>query len=913
MLLKLGNQSIEINNNFEQYNTIRKLFLNGAAQIADSFSKKYRQCKDLDEAFPLFLETYEIALTKGVEKSCTFLFKAGVIDVSEEDFAKKYYDSYISVDDILSGFYAKLQEIAELSDAFELQQQLRQLNRGRWIGGGFGIKGAVAGAVNAAALNVATGAIHSVGDFFRSVGNGIKVQRLKSAVFEDTEVFYSLFNAIYHTYSGCFFGLHDELVEHGILEPLHFDTAYAMRIQDNAEKYTKDKSQKETLLLKSVIADPYSVELYDLLFKYFPYTEGLNDFINYFGIKASLDAYDSLNLHLKLRHAARMPEKDYRQLAEKVSAYVQLSSRYRYNVVKEINELAIKYVKVCTNVTAVQNAINLLNYKFQNNKQHIQPILTSLENHKVTLLGIEEKKQQQAAREHQQQELEQIKNRYTNRHADIYDTIQAINDYSVKYNHDQSGFIRKLLLHLGEECTKVQSATTTIERLSSLKCLYYPDIAKITPSFVAKKKVLENAQEIELNTHYVFSPIILDLVEQARSGNAAIQQWLVELLYQYNLIDQIRSMRMNGSAEDKQTASMVIDLLSDIIMFLFDRPDRYSFDLFMRVKLSYPLTDSIDEYIESISSFSSNESCVAGIYEYGRILSEHKYFDAGLPFIKKAAELGYSRAAVYLHKHYNKLDPKSFDTLYYRIICPNRYETCSVYLYNPDTEDKLGIVTLRYLHDVIVGNVFSLEMREKISNYLSNALAEFQSENDGSSIGYLGDFGDKFLLKTAKKCLAVPSKENALLSYSYKRKFGSTTDTYMVVLTDEHMYWGEDSKNIDNVSFETQFATLKTSFFKYDIGNLQKVWQIYTVLHNYYSHYAKNKPVCVLMKMAFAGNPLAICRLLSDPSISEDKKDIWRRHQQKWEQRGKYYAVCPQCHNERSQSDVFCPDCGAKI
>lgn len=913
MLLKLGNQSLEVDKNFEQYNTIRKLFSNKAAQYADSFAKKYRACKDLDDGFPIFVEMLWDAEQSGIEKACAFLFKAGVVDVSSDSFAEEYYDQYICVDDMLEVLYEKLQEIADLSDNFELQQQLRRMNRGRWYGGGFGIKGAVTGAVNAAALNAATGAVHSVGDFFRSIGNGIKVQRLKSALFEDPEVFSAMFNAIYHGHLSSFYGLRDELVDNGILKPLYFDSAAAIRIEENAEKYAKDKGQKEELILKSIFTHPYQVELYDPLLKYFPHIDGFDEFVTFFGVKSSIEVYDSFNLRLKLKQASRMPEKDYQQLTEKVSAYVSLSIRYRYNVFKEINELSGKYVKVCQSVPVVQNAINLVNYQFQHSIDLVKPIITALENHKIALTEAENERKKKEEKEQQLKELSRIRDRSRMSQEDYFKCLQDINDYSVKYDHNVSDFVQDLLLRLDGWSCSVKSCTEVIEGLSKLKCHYYPQIERIIPAFRIRKIILENKQHIDLSTHYVFSPIILDFVDKARAGNAAIQQWLVELLYQYYLIEHVRSLWLHGNPEDKKTASMTMDLISDIIMFLFDQPELYSFDLFMRVKFSYPFADSIDEYLESIAPFKNNESCIAGIYEYGRILSENKSFSAGLPYIKKAAEHGYSRAAVHLHKHYHKVDPNSFDTLFYRLIRPNRYETCPAYLYNPHVEDEWGVVTLRFLHDVIVGNIFSLETKEKISDYLSDVLYAYKRENDGSGIGYLGDFGDKFLLKTAKTCLSVPSKENALLSYSYKYVAGNTNETYMVVLTDEHLYWGKDIKNVQNASYETEFATLKSEFFRSDIGNIQKVWQLYTVLHNYYRHYAKNKPISVLMKMAFAGNPLAICRLLSDPSISEDKKDIWRRHQQNWEQRGKYYAVCPQCHNERSQCDMFCPDCGAKI
>ena len=68
-------------------------------------------------------------------------------------------------------------------------------------------------------------------------------------------------------------------------------------------------------------------------------------------------------------------------------------------------------------------------------------------------------------------------------------------------------------------------------------------------------------------------------------------------------------------------------------------------------------------------------------------------------------------------------------------------------------------------------------------------------------------------------------------------------------------------------------------------------------------------------KMAFCGNPLAICNLLSNDKycLGDDKKDFWNHLKKKWEAQGKYFAVCPNCHEVRTKEDVFCPECGTKI
>lgn len=920
MILRLGNQSLEVDKNFELYNTARTMFIKHAVNQAERFVKQYKQCSDLDSAFNLYMEAFSGAVEKAVDMSCRFLFNMGVLDVSEVDFAERYYDKYLCVDDILEPITVKLEEIASVADDLELRRQLKKLDRGYWQGGGFGLRGAVTGAINAAIMNTAYGAIYAMGDYFRSCNNKSKVEKLKKQLFQDSDVLSAFYYAISQACQNCFYGLYEELLSHDLITPVTFDVDYATRINTNATKYAKDKEQKRELVIQSILTFPYDESLYNALYKEFPDTEGLNEFAAFFGVNIIREAYDRFDVLTKLKSIKQLKGENYRQVTLAADMYIALAKQYNIDITNEMQELSKQYVSLCPTMEVIDEAIEFLTKHYSQNvkiedPKVIAPIIDALKNRKRSLYAAaenkrlqEEMRRKEQEKKRQEEELARLKRRKFDDRIDVIRGIKAIIEYSDKYNVAIGSVLCTYLLRLNEKCYTVDNVEYVISHLNELKCSRYPQIERIISAYQIKKKVIEWDRAIGLSSFYVCSPVIVDLVENARSGNPIAQQWLVELLFQDNFIDTIRSSWLVGNSETKKDTSMIMDFVSDIVMYLFDKPEKYSFDLFMRIKTSYPFIENIEEYIESLEPFNNNEACLAGSYEYGKMLCESKNQKIGLPALQAAARGGYDRAAKYLHTYYSKLDDSSFETVYFATLQPNSYFPNNICNYNPNREDEQIITTLRVLHDLLTGNLFLSDSVDDMSKKLREILLSLKTPYEEWSIGYCGDFADKFVLKTAKLALSVPNSEKAILSYSYK----SLDDTYMFVITDKHLYCGKD-RNIRKVAFENSFAAPRAGIFDDFRGNYHPLYHVYVIAHYYYKKYTENTPTAILEKMAMVGHPLAVCNLLSNSDICEDKKAVLLNQKNNWEKRGKYYAVCPQCHKTRARDDTFCPDCGARI
>lgn len=197
------------------------------------------------------------------------------------------------------------------------------------------------------------------------------------------------------------------------------------------------------------------------------------------------------------------------------------------------------------------------------------------------------------------------------------------------------------------------------------------------------------------------------------------------------------------------------------------------------------------------------------------------------------------------------------------------------------------------------------------SDFISDIIYDLKDENSNGKIGYQGDLGDKAQLKAMRMCLSVPNSEHSIMSYDCKINSG---EIIAILFTDKNIYWNIGTKSFHKSYFEP-FIKKEDSPTERFILEKNTLWQIYMIMYYLCKPYSPNLSIENLEKMAFCGNPLAICNLLSNNkyNLSDDKKIVWNQLKKKWEAQGNYFAVCPNCHEVRTKEDMFCPECGTKI
>lgn len=180
MDLILGEKTFKVDSNLAHYNKLRKRFFNKAVYNCQQFGKTYYNCGKIDIAWGIFQTGVDAVLREGSGVACKELFSQGIYDVTEDSFLNEYYDQYMDIDQIINPIVEKLEQVEDISNQLEYQRELKKASRGRWEGGGFGLKGALAGAATASALNAAGGLLHGIGDMISSSSDNAKIRKLKA-------------------------------------------------------------------------------------------------------------------------------------------------------------------------------------------------------------------------------------------------------------------------------------------------------------------------------------------------------------------------------------------------------------------------------------------------------------------------------------------------------------------------------------------------------------------------------------------------------------------------------------------------------------------------------------------------------------------------------------------------------------
>ena len=79
------------------------------------------------------------------------------------------------------------------------QRQKRKESRGRWVGGGFGLGGAIKGAMTAGALNMAGGAVHGVFNTLGNIADSFAASSAASKIYRNEDTLNTLLSGLYRS------------------------------------------------------------------------------------------------------------------------------------------------------------------------------------------------------------------------------------------------------------------------------------------------------------------------------------------------------------------------------------------------------------------------------------------------------------------------------------------------------------------------------------------------------------------------------------------------------------------------------------------------------------------------------------------------------------------------------------------
>ena len=261
---QLFNQNIRFPDSAERFYDMQYRAWNAMSAASDEFDEWYTQCGDI------------LTVLNGYEKkaSCLIIGNSNAPLFSELASYEIYDISEDTYDDeclCVSEAFEALELVAEkynqiIADqaAEEEYRAERKANRGRVVGGGFGVGGALKGMATAGAMNLVSGAGHGLVNAIGNAGSALAASSSKKALYNNSATRQILRDAIQSDILSCFNAhihlLNERLGSHIISA---FDTDKAGALFENAKK-VPDK--QKTLLIESFKNCPWDDNVLKFIF-----------------------------------------------------------------------------------------------------------------------------------------------------------------------------------------------------------------------------------------------------------------------------------------------------------------------------------------------------------------------------------------------------------------------------------------------------------------------------------------------------------------------------------------------------------------------------------------------------------------------------------------------------------------------
>lgn len=277
--------SVAFDVRFHQYNQLRSEFFKQGSSAELLGEMMYaEECKTFDNVFNEVLPWSIEKIKDIIDYAISILIKFGI----------DYIDKQTLLDEI-SERADKMGVFNDLANAEKIIEELKSNlnyaseNSSYWRGGGFGITGAIKGAITAEVLNVGTNAL--VGAVKSLTGNtdDDKINKVKKRLFEEMDLIGCCTHAITVMSMETFNIMHRLLVSEGLMPPVEFDEKKAIgkfnNIKSMYEEEKLTKKQAVEAICECIERYPYNIEYYLYIYNLSLFSEkNLNKITSYLGM-----------------------------------------------------------------------------------------------------------------------------------------------------------------------------------------------------------------------------------------------------------------------------------------------------------------------------------------------------------------------------------------------------------------------------------------------------------------------------------------------------------------------------------------------------------------------------------------------------------------------------------------------------
>lgn len=302
---------IGVPNSAKGYILIRNEFESLATDAADTIAANYHsRYKNLEGIMKYADEDAFNLIVEGIEHAVEFLNKMGIYNINFDSFAeeaKELIGSWGCAFGELEDIYNKLNDYKQEQKDY---RSMRKGGRGRLVGGGFGVGGAVKGMAMAGTVNATTGMLHSLANAVGNAATSAEVGNKMSRIYNDPATKEALCYGIYEDVFYLHYVLIDFINKNGSqnIPILYSENDYkeSKIIYDNILNGNVNNDKLESAVLDMLEKYPLDKRFYKLALDLFGDEDnGLESYAGFFDIEIS-----------SIKEAKRREEENEKRLSE---------------------------------------------------------------------------------------------------------------------------------------------------------------------------------------------------------------------------------------------------------------------------------------------------------------------------------------------------------------------------------------------------------------------------------------------------------------------------------------------------------------------------------------------------------------------------------------------------------------------
>lgn len=240
VIFQLAGHQVEVPG--EEYVWYAKIFgdfVNLSHTSVNWVTDLYEDSKNIEKALEKVPTKASEILNATIEYAIKSLYSFGIHMTSEEFLEKYYYTYQIDYEQYYNTIVEGYASIMDYQKQLANYRQAQIASRGHWSGGGFGVKGAIKGAISASLMNAGSDFLHSFGDNARKRADSKEINKILNDFYNLPDTKVVLCDSIGDCILQVYFAMTDELKSHGILpkDVFGFDQRKAYTLYEHTMNY----------------------------------------------------------------------------------------------------------------------------------------------------------------------------------------------------------------------------------------------------------------------------------------------------------------------------------------------------------------------------------------------------------------------------------------------------------------------------------------------------------------------------------------------------------------------------------------------------------------------------------------------------------------------------------------------------